>query len=205
MNRAAMFVVGTALSLFACAHDDATPASRTPTGSTELQPSGAPSTPQATDTSPDLASSPRDVDNTPAASPTKPADATTVAPTAGNTPPPAAPPAPVPSSAAATAPSSRSDADNTRVNARDRAGAGMTPIDQGNNPADLKITQTIRKAVMADGTLSFTAKNVKIITRGAKVVLRGPVKTAQERASIEATARATAGVTDVDDELEVKQ
>jgi osmotically-inducible protein OsmY len=78
-------------------------------------------------------------------------------------------------------------------------------MDQGNNAIDLKITQTIRKAVMADSTLSFTAKNVKIITSGAKVVLRGPVKTAQERASIEATARATAGVTDVDDQLEVKQ
>ena len=58
---------------------------------------------------------------------------------------------------------------------------------------------------MSDGSLSFTAKNVKIISNGGKVVLRGPVKTAQERASIEAKARATAGVTDVDNQLELKR
>ena len=34
--------------------------------------------------------------------------------------------------------------------------------------------------------------------------LRGPVNSAQERASIEARARQIAGVTDVDDQLEVK-
>jgi hypothetical protein len=188
MSRIAMLVMGASLSLGACAHDDATPDAKTPLGATELQTTSAPSSTPDTRT----------------AVVTHPVPATdhTVLPApTGNPPPPAtaAPPTDV------TASNSRPDADNTRVNVRDRGGANVTPMDQGNNATDLGITQTIRKAVMADGTLSFTAKNVKIITSGAKVVLRGPVKSAQERASIEAMARATAGVTDVDDQLEVKQ
>jgi hyperosmotically inducible periplasmic protein len=95
--------------------------------------------------------------------------------------------------------------DNTKVNERDRNDAALTPLDQGNNEADLKITQQIRQAVMADDSLSFTAKNVKIITMNGKVTLRGPVKTPQERSAIEAAARKVAGATQVDNQLEVKK
>jgi len=94
--------------------------------------------------------------------------------------------------------------DNTKVNQRDRNDQTLTPMDQGNNETDLKITQQIRKAVMGDKGLSFTAKNVKIITVGGKVTLRGPVKTAQERTAIEDAARKVAGVTQVDNQIEVK-
>ncbi|HEY3498190.1 MAG TPA: BON domain-containing protein [Polyangiaceae bacterium] len=93
--------------------------------------------------------------------------------------------------------------DNTKVNERDTEAAALTPMDQGENSADLKITQQIRQAVMADGSLSFTAKNVKIITNNRKVTLRGPVKSAAERASIEAAARKFAGPGMVDNQLEV--
>jgi len=95
--------------------------------------------------------------------------------------------------------------DNTRVNKRDNSSAALTPMDQGNGKTDLKITQQIRQAVMANGSLSFTAKNVKIITQGGKVTLRGPVKSDQERSDIEAAARKVAGVTEVDNQLEVKK
>lgn len=94
--------------------------------------------------------------------------------------------------------------DNTRVNERDRNEAALTPLDQSNSQADTKITQLVRKAVVGDKSLSFTAKNVKIITQGGKVTLRGPVNTAAERASIEQAAKAVAGVTAVDNQLEVK-
>jgi osmotically-inducible protein OsmY len=57
---------------------------------------------------------------------------------------------------------------------------------------------------MKDDSLSFTAKNVKIITVSGKVTLRGPVKTTQERAAIEAAARRIAGATQVDNQIEVK-
>jgi len=105
--------------------------------------------------------------------------------------------------AAAGAP--RSEPDNTRVNKRDQGTAAPTPMDQGNGSADLKITQQIRQAVVADGSLSFTAKNVKIITSNGKVTLRGPVNTDQERQAIDASARKVAGPTNVDNQLEVKK
>jgi hypothetical protein len=95
--------------------------------------------------------------------------------------------------------------DNTKVNERDRSSAAVTPLDQRENATDLDITQQIRKAVMADDTLSFTAKNVKIITAGGKVTLRGPVKTDAERNAIDAAARKVAGVTQVDNQIEVKK
>ena len=95
--------------------------------------------------------------------------------------------------------------DNTKVNKRDTGSAALTPMDQGNGKTELKITQQIRQAIMADGSLSFTAKNVKIITRGSKVTLRGPVNSDQERSNIEVAARKVAGVTEVDNQLEVKK
>lgn len=93
--------------------------------------------------------------------------------------------------------------DNTKVNKRDTDSAALTPLDQGENESDLKVTQQIRQAVMADDSLSFTAKNVKIITMKGKVTLRGPVKTAAERSSIEGAARKVAGANMVDNQLEV--
>ncbi|HET9956632.1 MAG TPA: BON domain-containing protein [Polyangiaceae bacterium] len=57
---------------------------------------------------------------------------------------------------------------------------------------------------MADNSLSVLAKNVKIITAGGKVTLRGPVKTQDERSAIQAAAQKVAGVTQVDNQLEVK-
>jgi hypothetical protein len=94
-------------------------------------------------------------------------------------------------------------ADNTKVNQRDSDGAAPTPMDQGNNSSDLEITQDIRKAVVGDGSLSFTAKNVKIITTKGKVTLRGPVNNAEEREKIAALARKVAGAANVDNQLEV--
>jgi len=57
---------------------------------------------------------------------------------------------------------------------------------------------------MKDDSLSFTAKNVKIITVDGKVTLRGPVKSEAERSAIEAAARRVAGAAQVDNQLEVK-
>lgn len=107
--------------------------------------------------------------------------------------------------APAAAPNAPAQPDNTKVNERDRNSGTQTPPDQKENESDLKITQHVRQAVMADGSLSFTAKNVKIITQNGKVTLRGPVKTAQERDAIEAATRKVAGVTQVDNQIEVKK
>jgi hyperosmotically inducible periplasmic protein len=101
--------------------------------------------------------------------------------------------------------SSRNDADNTARNERDRSDTAVTPIDQGNSKSDLDITQRIRQAVMKDDSLSFDAKNVKIITRDGKVVLRGTVKSYEERLAIESAAKNVAGQANVQSELEVKK
>jgi osmotically-inducible protein OsmY len=80
-------------------------------------------------------------------------------------------------------------ADDTGRNERDRDGQTMTPLDQSNDPDDLKVTREIRKALVADDALSTTAKNIKIITVHGKVILRGPVATAQEKTKIAKTAQ----------------
>lgn len=95
--------------------------------------------------------------------------------------------------------------DNTKRNKQDAKGSPPTPLDQGEGQADLDITKKIRQAVVGDGSLSFTAKNVKIITRDGKVTLRGPVNTSEERSTIQAAAQKVAGPANVDNQLEVKK
>jgi len=94
--------------------------------------------------------------------------------------------------------------DNTATNERDRSGETQTSGDQSNSSADLKITQAIRQALMKDGELSTTAKNIKIITDNGQVTLRGPVKNAQEKTKINQIARSTANGSQIVDQLDVK-
>jgi osmotically-inducible protein OsmY len=93
-------------------------------------------------------------------------------------------------------------ADNTGVNQRDVDRNTVTPLDQRENASDLEITQKIRQMVVGDDALSFTAKNVKIITQEGRVTLRGPVKSAAERTAIAAHANKVAGAGRVDNQLE---
>ena len=99
----------------------------------------------------------------------------------------------------------RAEADNTGINERDRDLDTLTPEDQSGTPADRNITQEIRKAVVASDGLSVNAKNVKIITVNGRVTLRGPVRTADEKAAIAAIAARFAQSENVDDQLEVAQ
>ena len=96
-------------------------------------------------------------------------------------------------------------ADNTARNVRDRNDGAKTPLDQGNNDRDLRITQEIRKAVTDDPELSFDARNVKIITVDSIVTLRGPVEDDDEKAAIAEKAQRVAGVARVDNQLDVKR
>src|SRR5690242_15253592 len=61
---------------------------------------------------------------------------------------------------AQNAPEPGTPPDNTGVNVRDRNDARVTAQDQSENAADRKVTQEIRKAIVADGSLSTDAKNV---------------------------------------------
>jgi hyperosmotically inducible periplasmic protein len=107
-------------------------------------------------------------------------------------------------SLAAIAADDKKKPDNTAMNERDRSGETQTSGDQSNSSADLKITQAIRQALMKDSELSATANNIKIITNNGHVTLRGPVKTAQEKAKIDHLARSAAGGAKIDDQLDVK-
>ena len=98
----------------------------------------------------------------------------------------------------------KAEPDNTATNERDRSSEAKTSGDQSNSSADLKITQAIRQALMKDPELSTTAKNIKVITANGQVTLRGPVKTAQEKAKIDQIARSAAGRAQIADQLDVK-
>jgi hyperosmotically inducible protein len=93
--------------------------------------------------------------------------------------------------------------DNTKVNKADRAPSQPTADQQKNNTSDLDMTQTIRRAIMADKSLSTYAHNVKIITQNGKVTLRGPVRTDAEKASVQAKAADVAGAPNVTNEVSV--
>lgn len=102
-----------------------------------------------------------------------------------------------------TAWSQNTNADNTANNKKDADGQAVTPIDQSNDPADLKTTAEIRKMVVDDGSLSALAKNVKIITIDQVVTLRGPVETEKEKATIVAHVKHV-GIKDINNEITVK-
>jgi hyperosmotically inducible periplasmic protein len=105
--------------------------------------------------------------------------------------------------AALAADDKKVNADNTAKNERDRSGETQTSGDQSNSSADLKTTQAIRQALMKDPALSATAKNIKVITANGHVTLRGPVRTAQEKAKIDQLAKSAAGGAQIEDQLEV--
>ncbi len=94
--------------------------------------------------------------------------------------------------------------DNTGINERDaNRGATKTPIDQGNTAADTKITAEIRQRIVDTPDMSIDARNVKVITAGGRVTLRGPVSTEAERDTIVKIAKDAAGEGNVDSQLEL--
>lgn len=93
---------------------------------------------------------------------------------------------------------------NTGINVRDRDSMAKTPFDQNENTADISITADIRKQIV-DTKMSVDAQNVKIITQGGNVTLRGPVKTDEEKQRIEKIAMDVAGADKVDSQLEVNR
>ncbi len=94
-------------------------------------------------------------------------------------------------------------ADNTKVNTRDRAPGAVTADQQKTNAADQKLTQTIRKSLVQDKSLSSYAHNVKVVTQSGQVTLKGPVRSDDEKRAVEAKAVAAAGEGHVTNELSV--
>jgi osmotically-inducible protein OsmY len=93
--------------------------------------------------------------------------------------------------------------DNTKINTRDRNSAQPTADQQTNNKTDLALTRQIRKAIVADKSLSTYAHNIKVITQNGKVTIKGPVRTTDEKTAVEAKAAAVAGQPNVVSEVSV--
>jgi len=95
--------------------------------------------------------------------------------------------------------------DNTGSNAASANSTMSSSVADGqsNLSSDLKITQRIRKSVMADSSLSTYAHNVKIVSVNGAVTLNGVVKDAHEKSVIQAKARAVAGKGNVTNDLTI--
>jgi hypothetical protein len=96
-------------------------------------------------------------------------------------------------------------ADNAAVQARDAKSGDPATMDHSEAPVDRDLTRRVRQAVMADGSLSLIAYNVKILSSKGRVTLRGPVATQSERLSIQEKATGIAGANNVDDQLVVRR
>jgi predicted outer membrane protein len=99
---------------------------------------------------------------------------------------------------------SAAEPDNTARNMRDRDTTTLTPLDQGNNKADIETTAKIRREIVDLEGLSVNAQNVKIITNEGRVTLRGPVDSAEEKRLVGEIATRIATAVLTDNQLEVR-
>jgi hyperosmotically inducible protein len=99
---------------------------------------------------------------------------------------------------------SRQDAQQTAPdNAKTNQNTSPTADQQKMNPADRDLTKKICMALHDDQSLSTYAHNIKIISQDGKVTLRGPVRSEDEKAAIEAEAVAVAGEANATNRLRV--
>ena len=90
--------------------------------------------------------------------------------------------------------------DNTAQN-KDNA---VTAQSQSHAKTDRAITRKVRKAIVADKSLSSYAHNVKIITVNGAVTLKGPVRSEEEKQKIQADAASVVSADAITNELTVK-
>jgi osmotically-inducible protein OsmY len=90
--------------------------------------------------------------------------------------------------------------DNTKTN----KDAQPTADQAKNNASDRDVMQNIRKAIVSDNSLSTYAHNIKVISKHGKVTLKGPVRSEEEKKTIESKAAEVAGAGNVINELTVK-
>lgn len=96
--------------------------------------------------------------------------------------------------------------DNTQMNMRDRNTDRVTADQQKDNESDRTITQRIRRAIIGDKSLSTYAHNIKIISEGGAVTLKGPVRSTREKNVIIQKAVDVTGSTDkVTDQISIKR
>lgn len=93
--------------------------------------------------------------------------------------------------------------DNTKVNQRDRDQSQPTADQQKENKSDREVAQEIRKAIANDKSLSTYGHNVKVIVQNGTVTLKGPVRSDEEKQTIEQKAAQVAGADKVTDQIQI--
>ena len=109
--------------------------------------------------------------------------------------------------------SSRQSASNTKQTGPDKTSVNASPRGKivtaknqaTGSKADVKTTRRIKRALVADRSLSTYGKNVKEVTVNGKVTLKGPVKSDREKIVIAEKAQRIAGAGKVDNELNVSK
>jgi hyperosmotically inducible protein len=104
----------------------------------------------------------------------------------------------------AAAPVASTAADNTKMNERDKSPETIKPTDQPNDSVDIKLAAAVREAIVKDKALSTAAHNVKLVAVNGAVTLRGPVNSQVEKEKVGQRAAGVAGVSKVDNQLDVK-
>jgi osmotically-inducible protein OsmY len=90
-------------------------------------------------------------------------------------------------------------------NSQQNKGQTTTAQSQSSASSDRQTTANVRKAIIADKNLSMYAHNVKIITRGGQVTLKGPVKSEEEKQQVATDAAGVVSADKVNNQLTVKQ
>jgi osmotically-inducible protein OsmY len=108
---------------------------------------------------------------------------------------------PLPSSRAIAQSSSQIAPDNSNQNKNQQDSADNQP----NVTSDRHTTAQIRKAIIADKSLSTYAHNVKVITVNGAVTLKGPVSSEDEKQKVASDAASVVPADKLTNELTVKQ
>ena len=90
--------------------------------------------------------------------------------------------------------------DNSKQNAHQT----RTADNQSNAAGDRQTTAQVRRAIIADKSLSMYAHNVKILVAGGQVTLKGPVHSDEEKQKVEADAATVVGADKITNKLTVK-
>ncbi len=93
--------------------------------------------------------------------------------------------------------------DNSKTNKAHNQ--SLTADQQKENPTDRELTAKIRRAVIADKSLSTYAHNIKIIVTGGAATLKGPVHSEDEKRTVATKAAEVVGQDKVTNEITVKQ
>jgi hyperosmotically inducible periplasmic protein len=94
--------------------------------------------------------------------------------------------------------------DNTKVNKRDRAKSEPTADQAKDNASDRELMKRIRQSLMDDKSLSTYAHNIKVIAQHGKVTLKGPVRSAEEKKTVQDKATEVAGAGNVVSKISIK-